>query len=114
MTQAQKFLSLTDSERKIKADDQDKNGEEQEANQQQHKIVSLLPELLAKQNLLTQDMATQQITINNLSQAVEALQGTKISYPNIPVTNPSLAPTTASVSELTPSMMKSVELSPKE
>ncbi|CAF4769355.1 unnamed protein product [Rotaria sp. Silwood2] len=59
-------------------------------------------------------MATQQITINNLSQAVEALQGTKISYPNIPVTSPSLAPPTASVSELTASMMKSVELSLKE
>ncbi|CAF3056119.1 unnamed protein product [Rotaria sp. Silwood2] len=114
MAQTQEFLSLTDSERQIKTDDQDKNGEEQEANQQQHKIVSLLQELLAKQNLLTQDMATQKITINNLSQAVEALQGTKISYPNIPVTSPSLAPTTASVSELTPSMMKSVELSLKE
>ncbi|CAF4789007.1 unnamed protein product, partial [Rotaria sp. Silwood2] len=75
MAQTQEFLSLTDLERKIETDDQDKNGEEQEANQQQHKIVSLLQELLAKQNLLTQDMATQQITINNLSQAVEALQG---------------------------------------
>ncbi|CAF3497531.1 unnamed protein product, partial [Rotaria sp. Silwood2] len=73
MAQTQEFLSLTDLERKIETDDQDKNGEEQEANQQQHKIVSLLQELLAKQNLLTQDMATQQITINNLSQAVEAL-----------------------------------------
>ncbi|CAF1384425.1 unnamed protein product, partial [Rotaria sp. Silwood1] len=99
MAQTQEFLSLTDSERKIKTDDQDKNGEEQEANQQQHKIVSLLQELLAKQNLLTQDMATQQITVNNLSQAVEALQGTKISYSNIPIINPSLAPTTTSVSE---------------
>ncbi|CAF4974115.1 unnamed protein product, partial [Rotaria sp. Silwood1] len=114
MAQTQEFLSLTDSERKIKTDDQDKNGEEQEANQQQHKIVSLLQELLAKQNLLTQDMATQKITVNNLSQAVEALQGTKISYSNIPLTNPSLPPTTTSVSELTPSMMKSVELSLKE
>ncbi|CAF4110181.1 unnamed protein product, partial [Rotaria sp. Silwood1] len=44
-------------------------------------------------------MATQQITVNNLSQAVEALQGTKISYSNIPIINPSLAPTTTSVSE---------------
>ncbi|CAF5168122.1 unnamed protein product, partial [Rotaria sp. Silwood1] len=59
-------------------------------------------------------MATQQITVNNLSQAIEALQGTKISYSNIPVTNPCLARTTTSVSELTPSMMKSVELSLKE
>ncbi|CAF5117344.1 unnamed protein product, partial [Rotaria sp. Silwood1] len=61
-----------------------------------------------------QDMATQQITVNNLSQAIEALQGTKISYSNIPVTNPCLARTTTSFSDLTPSMMKSVELSLKE
>ncbi|CAF0836911.1 unnamed protein product [Didymodactylos carnosus] len=88
---------------------------------QPNEIMLLLQQLLAKQDLLLdenkqlkQEVATQQITINNLSQAVEAIQGTKISCQNISVTKSSSAPTTASVSELAPPVIKSAELSLKK
>jgi hypothetical protein len=99
MTNKEELLSLPDPDRKLKhepppsyidkqhltTNDQDDNKQGSVVIQQPNEMMLLLQQLLAKQDLmldenrqLKEEMTTQQITINNLSQAVEAIQGTTI------------------------------------
>ncbi|CAF2761131.1 unnamed protein product [Rotaria sp. Silwood2] len=134
MAQTQEFASIPDSDCKskgepsstyvkqqqIQMDDQYDNRQGQISIQQPTEIMSVSQQLLVKQVLvlyentqLKQDIATQGIILNNHSQAIEALQGTKISCLHMPVTNPCSTPMTAFDSELTTSVMQSAKLSLK-
>jgi hypothetical protein len=62
--------------------------------------------LLDENRQLKQEMAIQQITINNLSQVVEYIRGIKVSCPNILSTKPS--------SQSTPPHVMTAEISLKE
>lgn len=131
MAQKQECSSVNDSERKLvrepspsyveqqqmKTDDQGENVQQQMDIQQPNQMLLLLQQLLAKQDLLLdenkqlkQEMATQRITINNLSQAVEAMQGTKTSSSN----DPSSLSTTAPLPQLTSHVVMTAEHNLKE
>jgi hypothetical protein len=135
MAQSQAFISLNDSDRKltqepspsyikqqqIEIDDQDDNKQEQVVIQQPNEIMLLLQQLLAKQDLLLdenkqlkQEMTTQQITINNLSQAVETIQGTNIICQNMLSKQPSSLSTTAPSPQLTLPLVMNAASSLKE
>ncbi|CAF4569110.1 unnamed protein product, partial [Didymodactylos carnosus] len=135
VAQTQEFLSLTDSERKprrepsptyveqqqqLEMDDQDGNRQGQVVIQKPNEIIFLLQQLLAKQDLLLdenkelkQEMATQQLIINSLSQAVEAIQENKICQ-DVSSTKLSSASTTAPLSQSTPHFVMKAETSLKE
>ncbi|CAF4470537.1 unnamed protein product, partial [Didymodactylos carnosus] len=136
VAQTQEFLSLTDSDRKprrepsptydeqqqqqLEMDDQDGNRQGQAVIQKPNEILFLLQQLLAKQDLLLdenkelkQEMATQQIIINSLSQAVEAIQENKICQ-DVSSTKLSSASTTAPLSQSTPHFVMKAETSLKE
>ncbi|CAF4652060.1 unnamed protein product, partial [Didymodactylos carnosus] len=135
VAQTQEFLSLTDSDRNsrrepsptyveqqqhLEMDDQDGNRQGQVVNQKPNEIMFLLQQLLAKQDLLLdenkqlkQEMATQQVIINNLSQAVEAIQENKICQ-DVSSTKLSSASTTAPLSQSTPPLVMKAETSLKE
>ncbi len=128
MAQPQEFLLLPDSDRKVKceqqqqkSDDQDDNREEPVVIQQPNAMMLLLQQLLAKQDLLLdenrqikEEMTTQQITINNLSQAVEAIQGTKTLRQSLLSTDPSSLSTTAPSPPLTLPLVMNAASSLKE
>jgi hypothetical protein len=128
MAQAPEVLLLPDSDRKVKceqqqqkSDDQDDNREEPVVIQQPNEMMVLLQQLLAKQDLLLdenrqlkEEMTTQQITINNLSQAVEAIQGTKILRQSLLPTDPSSLSTTTPSPPLTLPLVMNAASSLKE
>lgn len=136
MAQKQESSSLTESDHKlrqepspsyieqqqIKTDDEGEQIQGQMDIQQPNQIILLLQQLLAKQDLvldenkqLKQEMATQQITINNLSQAVEAIQEeSKILYQSISSTKPSPPSTTAALPQSIPPIIKNAESNLKE
>lgn len=128
MAQAPEFLPLPDSDRKLKCeqqqqkfDDQGDNREEPVVIQQPNEMMLLLQQLLAKQDLLLdenkqikQKMETQQITINNLSEAVEVIKGTKILDQKLLPTDPSSPSTTAPSPQLTLPVVMNVASSLKE
>ncbi|CAF1481203.1 unnamed protein product [Rotaria sp. Silwood1] len=102
-------------------DDQGENKQAQMDIQQSNQMMLLMQQLLAKQDLLLdenkqikQEMATQQITINNLTQAIEAIQVSNVLYHNILPTKPSLSLTTATLSQSTSPVIMNIESSLKE
>ena len=116
MTQKQELLSLSDPDSKstqepsssyikqqhINNNEQDEKKQGQAVIQQPNETMLLLQQLLAKQDLLLvenrqlrQEMTTQQITINHLSQAVRTIQGAEILRQNLLPTDPSSLSTTA-------------------
>jgi hypothetical protein len=128
MAQAPEFLLLPDSDRKVKceqqqqeSDDQDDNSEEPVVIQQPNEMTVLLQQLLAKQDLLLdrnrqikEEMTAQQITINNLSQAVDVIQRTKTLGQSLLPTAPSSLSTTAPspLSTTAPSSLSTTAPSP--
>ncbi|CAF4482234.1 unnamed protein product, partial [Rotaria socialis] len=134
MAQKQEFSSLTDSEHKvrrgsspsyieqqqIRMDDQDENKQAQMDIQQSNKMMLLMQRLLAKQDLLldenkeiNQEMATQQFTINNLTQTIEAIQVSNALCHNVLPTKTSSL-TTAPLWQSTSSVIMNMESSLKE
>ena len=116
MAQKEEILPASEPERKLKQEsapsyieqqpininEQDESKQGQLVIQQPNEMMLLLQQLLAKQDLLLnenrqikEEMTTQQSTINNLSQAVVAIQESKMIRQQFLPTDPPSSPTTA-------------------
>ena len=130
MAQQEESLSVSESEQKLKQEPAPSYIEQQPINikeqgqvvsQQPNEMMLLLQQLLAKQDLLLdenrqlkEEMTTQQITINNLSQAVEAMQGIEIVRQKLLPTDSSSLSTTAPSPQLTLPLVMNAASSLKE
>jgi len=109
-------------QQQIKTDDEGEQIQGQMDNQQSNQIMLLMQQLLAKQDLLLdenkqlkKELASQQIFINNLSHAVEAIQeGSTTLCQSTLSTKPCSLSTTSQLPQSTPPTITNVETSLKE
>ena len=135
MAQAQELLSTTNVDNKltgesplsiiehkpIKTDGQEGDNQGQTIHQQPNEILSLLQQLIIKQDLLLeenkqfkQEIATQQITIKNLSQAVKTIQEANIAGQHVSTIKSSIPSETPVSLEATSDVTKNGKSNLKE